>query len=320
MIESFENLPLGHYEFRLVACEETVCYPVLGSTLRGAFGAALKDVSCTVWHRNCEMCLLSSVCNYTSLFEPQVNKSAPRPFTFQVPVPPLNQELSIEDSLRLRIKKGASLPFTLTIFGTEALARLPYVIYAVERMAQKGLAMPRKEFRLHDVRSAGITIFDARQSNIIQAAPKQTSLGDLCGKRVAGLHVLDSVTIRFLSPAWIREDGQLLERPEFFHLVKFLIKRVKNIAMFYSSTPFQINERELLDKSREIRVIHENLWRHDFDFYSNRRHRREHHSGLLGEITFAGSDLNCFLPLLAAGEILHIGSKTSFGLGRYEIL
>ena len=40
--------PQGH-EIRLVACEDAICYPILGSTLRGAFGSALKDCESGVW-------------------------------------------------------------------------------------------------------------------------------------------------------------------------------------------------------------------------------------------------------------------------------
>ncbi|MGH8590087.1 MAG: CRISPR system precrRNA processing endoribonuclease RAMP protein Cas6, partial [Gammaproteobacteria bacterium] len=40
--------------------------------------------------------------------------------------------------------------------------------------------------------------------------------------------------------------------------------------------------------------------------------------GLLGQITYRG-DLSPFLPWLALGEWMHIGGKTSFGLGRYTI-
>jgi CRISPR-associated endoribonuclease Cas6 len=320
MIESFKGLAVARYEFRLVACEDTVCYPILGSTLRGAFGAALKDASCTIDHRNCHACVLSRACNYTSFFEPQIDKSAPRSFTFQIPIPPIARHLSIEDSLRLRIKKGAALEFGLTTFGTNALAKAPYVIHAVERMARTGFAMPRKRFRLHDVTNGGVTIFEAARPNLIQAQINHATLDALCKKRIDSLNVMDRLSIRFLTPVWIRENRQLVENPKFFHLVKFLIKRLKNVAAYYSAQPFDIDERELLDKSREIRIIHQDLWRHDFDFYSNRRHRRERQSGLLGEITIAGEGLDNFLPLLAAGEILHVGTKTSFGLGRYEIL
>ncbi len=41
--------------------------------------------------------------------------------------------------------------------------------------------------------------------------------------------------------------------------------------------------------------------------------------GLLGSISYEG-DLAPFMPYLALGEWLHVGGKTSFGLGRYRIM
>lgn len=40
--------------------------------------------------------------------------------------------------------------------------------------------------------------------------------------------------------------------------------------------------------------------------------------GFTGEITFEGC-LGPFMPIIRAGEALHVGKGTSFGLGKYEI-
>ncbi|PIP08640.1 MAG: hypothetical protein COX51_03455, partial [Syntrophobacteraceae bacterium CG23_combo_of_CG06-09_8_20_14_all_50_8] len=40
--------------------------------------------------------------------------------------------------------------------------------------------------------------------------------------------------------------------------------------------------------------------------------------GFVGEITFDG-DAAPFFPLIRAGEVLHVGKGTSFGLGQYEM-
>lgn len=41
--------------------------------------------------------------------------------------------------------------------------------------------------------------------------------------------------------------------------------------------------------------------------------------GFIGEIEYKGEAITEFLPLIVAGEILHVGTGTSFGLGKYEI-
>ena len=40
--------------------------------------------------------------------------------------------------------------------------------------------------------------------------------------------------------------------------------------------------------------------------------------GFLGRISFKG-DLEEFLPVIKAGEYLHVGKACTFGLGKYEI-
>ena len=39
----------------------------------------------------------------------------------------------------------------------------------------------------------------------------------------------------------------------------------------------------------------------------------------MGEIVYAGPSLRELLPLVVAGEFLHVGSGTAFGLGNYRI-
>ena len=39
--------------------------------------------------------------------------------------------------------------------------------------------------------------------------------------------------------------------------------------------------------------------------------------GFVGEITFEG-DIEPFMPILKAGEVLHVGKGTGFGLGKYK--
>lgn len=42
--------------------------------------------------------------------------------------------------------------------------------------------------------------------------------------------------------------------------------------------------------------------------------------GFVGTIEYAGEEIQEFIPLIIAGEILHIGTGTSFGLGRYKLV
>ncbi|HEY0543929.1 MAG TPA: hypothetical protein VGC91_00920 [Pyrinomonadaceae bacterium] len=111
-METFSSLMVARYEFRLQAREEVELPALLGSTLRGAFGHALKAIACSVSHQDCRRCLLTDVCLYPTFFESQIeaardllgkNQSAPRPYIFQPPVPPLTRQISQRQELKLHV-------------------------------------------------------------------------------------------------------------------------------------------------------------------------------------------------------------------------
>ena len=93
-IDHLPPMEIARYEINLRAKERTTLPPFLGSTLRGAFGHALKDAVCVMPHRNCERCMLVDRCLYPYLFETPVpdgisqlrgQKNAPHPFILTPP-------------------------------------------------------------------------------------------------------------------------------------------------------------------------------------------------------------------------------------------
>src|SRR5689334_4844685 len=94
--DDFASLELARYELRLRAVRQTALPAFLGSTLRGAFGHALKQAVCIMPHRDCERCLVAERCLYPYLFETPVpsgamwllrnQQQAPRPFILAPPL------------------------------------------------------------------------------------------------------------------------------------------------------------------------------------------------------------------------------------------
>ena len=101
----FPQLSVARCEFRLRALEPCTLPAYLGSTLRGAFGHALKSVSCTVAHGECPRCWLIEACTYPLIFEGTLLQSArshrdtpPHPYLFRPPLPPLDVETLNRDA------------------------------------------------------------------------------------------------------------------------------------------------------------------------------------------------------------------------------
>jgi hypothetical protein len=331
--EPFSSLTLARYEFRLKAREEIDLPALLGSTLRGAFGHAFKAIACSVAHQDCNRCLLRDVCVYPTFFESQIeearnllgkNQSAPRPYIFQPPVPPLTRRISQQQELKLHVAAGGSLSFNLTIFGTER-RKLPYVIYAVSLMARHGLGAWRAPFDLAEV--AVLDEVDEKSSiytpQVEKVAPHEshiTTLDTLVAARLREIKSADRVTLRLLTPLRVREQGAVQEILSCLRLINNLSRRLALLNGAYGLAPHAFDYKALLAQAAAVSTERADLWRHEFERLSNRQHRKISQDGLLGEITFHGDALKELLPLLVAGEFLQVGSGTPFGLGRYRIV
>jgi len=56
----------------------------------------------------------------------------------------------------------------------------------------------------------------------------------------------------------------------------------------------------------------------DWDRFSGRQKKWMKFGGLTGDVSYSG-DLQPFMEILKLGEWIHIGGKTSFGLGKYNL-
>jgi hypothetical protein len=165
--DDFAVLDLSCYELTLRASEAVSLPAFLGSTLRGAFGHALKEAVCVMNHRDCARCLVADRCIYPYLFEtpvppdvPQLRgqAQAPHPIILTPPMLKARERAgrvsahSLADGRRVRLvhspaesslegrhrmSRGERLTFGLLLMG-RAVEYLPYVVYAVSEMARRG--------------------------------------------------------------------------------------------------------------------------------------------------------------------------------------
>jgi hypothetical protein len=322
LLEQFKNLKISRFEIVLQSQSEAVLPTLIGSTLRGAFGHALKAISCSVKHQDCEKCFLSEVCLYSTVFEPTSSskiKDIPRPFIFDPPIPPFTRDISENQTLKLRIAEKGKISFGLTLIG-ESVKKLPYFIYAFELMARHGLGVNRQSFSIAEV--FGIDANNSKHSiytpNLSKILPfEKTSLAELVEHRAKGLTLSNSLKIVFQTPLRIRRNKELLENLTFAEFFKQCSLRLKFIAENYGSR-LEYDYQTLAKQSEKIKTTSANIWRHKFLRRSNRQDRTFDLDGMLGEIEFQG-DFAGFLPFITASEFLHIGSASSLGLGKFAI-
>ncbi len=335
--EQMDGLALARYEFALRARERVALPPFLGTALRGAFGHALKAIACAMPHGECGRCLLAERCRYTLLFETPAgvnpallrkNKDAPRPYIFVPPLPYRDDQKppAPDEWLRERVlvEQGETLPFGLTLLG-EATRDAPYFVYAVSLMAQHGLGVERAVFDLLAVWALGLDgppqlIYTPDMEHLVPRQEPTPTLGAWVRQRVAEIANSDEITLHFLTPTRLRETGRTLPTTDFPTLVKFLSLRLAHTFSTHGAAPLEYDYPALLRQARAVRVKADGLHWRELQRRSNRQDTTLNLDGFMGAITFAGDDLQEFLPLLAAGELLHAGSSTPFGLGRYRLL
>jgi hypothetical protein len=378
------NLKLARFNIQLTAHQQVALPPFVGSTLRGAFGHALKAIACSMPHADCRRCLLVDRCLYPRLFETSAktvtrnengqshsllkqNQDAPRPFIFDPPAIKLgNQPLRGRDDLlreRVRLKSGESLVFGLTLLG-DAINELPYIVYAITLMAKHGFGFERAPFSLDQIvaidnQGTETLVYTPQTDRIL--SHECTTLNELIEARLAQLELArleardragqtmgplvatatvassasyvgaatklagkniddtDQLTLRFVTPARIRIKGQVVETPSFVELVRGISLRLSMLTQTFGGGNVAYDYKSLLETAQGVSVKDSTLRLAALERYSNRRQGKLQLDGFIGEITFSGETLPQFVPLLVAGELLHVGSGTAFGLGRYSI-
>jgi len=129
------------------------------------------------------------------------------------------------------------------------------------------------------------------------------------------------VTLTFDPRLRLKNDNRLVRTcPEFATFLERVIARINLLSGAYYGGPMleQHAKQALLEQAKEVTVRSHDLVWDDWARYSGRQKEWMQFGGLLGSVTYEG-ELSPFMPWLALGEWLHVGGKTSFGLGKFRI-
>lgn len=325
------------FSFSLEARDIILLPAYKGSTLRGGFGNAFRRVVCALRKTDCKDCILKEKCVYSYVFEtppPADTKimrkytAAPHPFVIEPP-----------PEKRQAYTPGAEINFGLTLIG-RAIDYLPYFIYTFDELGKIGIGKDRGKYELKTVRSqeSGVKSNKAQVNNpviLAEAGTQSPIVYDSESKTLKSFSPssllldynanfssesrLGQITLSFLTPTRIHYDGRLALDLEFHILIRNLLRRMSLLAYFHcDQDPAEIDFKGLIDKAKEAKVVRRDLRWYDWERYSARQETRMKMGGVVGEITFEG-DIGPFMPLIQAGEVLHFGKGTGFGLGKYEI-
>lgn len=305
---SLTHLPAMRYRLSATLERPLVLPPYPGSMLRGAFGHALQQLACHHPPGQCESRAASDPCRFRQLFSPQADRPLTLAVTGQLPPPYLITPLHWPS-------RGAvqSLEFNLVLFGM-ARDDLMLIIQSWQRALANGLGKARVKGQLQQVvaelpegekrvyRHGALRLESHRQHYTIPQ-----------------LEALSRVQLVFNSPLRLQNNGRVVSAQALTprRFVSALLRRL-TLMMEAHAVPHPIAAADLLQQADRLEHQHTLNW-FDWQRYSNRQKKEMTLGGLLGSWHWQG-DLAPLWPYLWAGQIVHAGKETVFGMGGYRLL
>lgn len=302
--------PLARYRFEFEVTTAIRLPEYAGSTLRGAFGHALRQLACVTRAKTCAGCMLAATCPYTSVFEPLKPAFA----SLSLATPPVPYIIEPPEWGARQYAPGETLAFHFTLVGS-AIDQLPLCIMAWRRALARGVGAGDGTAEMlqvvHETQAGESTVY--LPGGTVSDHPRSLMLDDQ--------NIPTEITLEFLTPLRLQENGHALSpskltpRPLLTALVRrasLLIEHQQGQPLF---TPSQFIE--LAHAAHAIEGQPQMEWR-DWTRRSARQHCTMQLGGCIGTWTLTG-DLAPFWNFLRLGEYLHVGKEAAFGMGQYRL-
>ena len=277
-----------------------------GSTIRGAFGNALKRLVCVMRNRPCDGCPLEFTCMYTTVFETRAKPSGENPVRNIRPPHPF--VLKVDFVANRQLNGGDRLDIGITLYGT-AMANYPFILRAMEEACEYGLGPNRLPFRLKAIRQVGKhrdwMRGHAYPVPVIRDIPKAS--GSSCRWRT-------------VTPLRLRSEGKPVDHlglvPRDIALP--VLRRLMLLVNHYGNPDHFHVHPHMNNSACLLRFTSCDLKWKRLQRYSSRQSTTHSISGLMGVVGIDFSDAPEWGPILAWAPAIHVGKATSMGLGRVE--
>lgn len=330
--------------------EQTLTMPEhAGSMLRGAFGVALRSLTCITDLPDCKRCPLKQHCKFPRLFEHPALQAAGvqavNPYVIHVPINPYIRTTNV-------YKKGDGWHFGMTLMGA-AIHETGLIMKAWQVALQTGLGThaPYQRATLLKVTANDSILYSAptvtHEPNSPDNANAQVDI-DIHGQylSVTSIGKKDNavstalwqppsdidrplqLTLRFLTPFRYQQNNRIVSQPNRLDSTTFIASLYNRIRLCQDNhSPNHIWDigydcyhdfkAAIATLDIEVDIAANHVARR-----SNRQQRKMELYGLQGDIHLSGDakTINNLLPALRLGEQLHIGKNTTMGLGQYQLI
>ena len=312
------------YQFVLEAVTPLRLNTFAGATLRGGFGHVFKRAVCIWPPGDCGRCLLKHTCAYPYIFETAPPPGAmklrgleqvPRPFVLEPP----------EAGGRQSYRPGERFDFRLVLVG-RGQDYLPYFVLTFIELGRTGLGLDQGRYTLAEVYAEGPDgshrIYTAADK-VLRDDNRRMTAGDLAAPpALRSAEPPRTLALRFLTPARIRTEGSMRAELDFSDVIRALLRRLSSLCYFHCGCELQVDFRGLIEQAFEIKTVRSELHWQEQERFSGRQRQQIEMGGVLGRVEFEAPTSEMwtpYLPLLAAGEWVHVGKGTVMGLGKYRV-
>ena len=295
--------------------------------IRGGMGQGLVNLFCVdeKYRREsgdkCEQCEFS--------FECIAQRVMYAPFDLPCPfVSSGNSEgyMVVCRDFRETVEEGDDMTFRIILIGKTA-AFLNPVLSAVYQLGGAGIGKERIPFRVTAVKNE-------RGENILSGMTvckeyyRINRLSDTVEYLVQtkGLQpdTVDELEIDFLTPVSLKKEKRILSASE-LDMADFLASADRRYYMLccYDGV-YQEKPAAVPPYASHLHVVKKDLRNTEIQRYSERKSQRITLVGIYGKIRISLKDCTpeervTIIRTLIRGEILHVGSNTSFGFGKYRV-
>ncbi|WGE85079.1 CRISPR system precrRNA processing endoribonuclease RAMP protein Cas6 [Actinobacillus equuli] len=300
------QFPIVRYQFHFKVTEPILLPEYAGSTLRGAFGRALRRIACMTKQDNCKECPLYRTCPYTNIFETpapaehDLQKFSQVPNGYIIEPPKWGEKI---------YSVGEELSFSVVLFG-RLLEQLPLIAFAFKRAFEYNVGKGKAD--LIDIARI------VENQTAVQSILVNGNIIEYDNKLVVPNHFSTKLSIKIQTPLRLQENGKPL-RENYINAERFFISLAKRISLLseFHYQPLNLNFEQIKQDISQVKE-NKNLRWQDWTRYSSRQDRRMKLGGVVGEWHFAGLSPR-LAQLLYIGQWLHNGKNATFGLGKYQI-
>jgi hypothetical protein len=280
-------------------------------TLRSGLGHAFRRTGCVLSCSDPATCDFGRTCPYLRIFRPKLLSAGPsgladrpRPFV-----------------IRARHLNGCTIPagdcfhvdIHLFLIDEDAVECL---VLAVAELAHLGIGLSHRRAVLSEVAVSNLN--GAILSNVYR--DRKLLHNELpcpeCLQLQAAPVSVRRVQIEFLTPTELKNNGVIVQEPQFPVLFSRLRDRISALQRFYGRGLISVDFRPVATRSKCIRLAR---WDgHHLTIERRTAHRSYPIGGSIGIAEYEG-ELSEFLPYLEIGRWTGVGRQTVWGKGEFTV-